>query len=152
MIMCGTEFCGPCVDERVTAWATGLAHDVPTFGDKAQRATAIMKRVSVLFRVIRTSPVGAVEWPEMRLLDQSLVLNSGMSFKEVLLQIPHGIPAPPRGANKRKRCKYRRRVERFYTPTPYASAYNRLWSSLANAVRCSVVQQEAVIEVQPLAA
>ena len=62
--MCeGMQFCSGCRNEEVEVWAAGKTHQLPKFGDNAQRATAIRRRQIVFLNALRNND-NLIVWPE----------------------------------------------------------------------------------------
>lgn len=112
--MCeGMSFCGQCIDKDVQAWANGLTHIVPRFGDNDQRSTAIKIRVSVLEHILRTNPAQAYNWPEWDLQTGALGLEYLNDLGSVLMVLPPTVSCPGRNSRPSKKRKYRKFMRKW---------------------------------------
>jgi hypothetical protein len=114
------KFCSTCVNALVQAWAKGDVHEVPGFGDYAQRNTATELRVERVCELLRAHDFNALEaFPEWNAVRAALKLRPAPGMREVLDQVPYTVRRPGFGVSGRKRRKYRKWLQRWNSGGAY---------------------------------
>lgn len=136
------QFCEQCENDAVRAWSDAKTHEPPrSFGDNAQRATAVERRAIALeclarqgdFDTLSSSP----EW-------QEVMTNLGLPAKPVSLdEVRKSIPRPVRSKQNTRRSRHRhwraeRRWDKFDEAITIVLAKILRRSILRTALRVSV--------------
>jgi hypothetical protein len=127
------HFCSGCQNEAVKDWVAGRAHNLPTFGDNAQRVTAIRLRRMNFISAITSDGHPGTSWPEWNMCLERLGITAMTPTEAVeKLPFPRYLMIPRRGmpgAQKRKRYKGIEHWER-----PFGAGYRHFLRTMTNVV------------------
>lgn len=150
------HFCKQCTNEEVRAWSAGEGHEVPLFGDQAQRRTAISRRVRLIFNLARAGNIDAlVSFPEWQTTVRRLKAQGETDVNAIAAKVPETIRRPGHGSNRRSRLKYQKWKVRW--SAPFGGAFNNLLKRLewqvSDRVRAAENQPEqlSASPIPPLA-